>query len=237
MSEYQTHSVASIIKPPIGEAIVSEADITKSLREKNVGFVAMGFASRMQRELSPDARGIAYVEMNTSGKMELEQGEDGIIATSSLAGCTGVAGFARRKDGSVATFISHYDPMSQNGRLTGEDSPVNRDLYGFRYQAKQEGQELATPILYLVAYEQGEHQNPDYGKKVGSFKDWRYLDQINVTSTQLGEDARVLLLPYQMSQGHTLASGRTDGQEGIFWDGVRVDFDTYLAKTETPITV
>ncbi len=237
MSEYQTQSVASIIKPPTVEAVISDADITRSLREKKVGFIAMGFADTFQREITPDAHGIAYVEMNKSGKMGLEQGEDGVIATSSLAGCTGVAGFARRKDGSIATFVSHYDPISQNGRMTGTDSPVNRDLYGFRYQSQREGVELDSPLLYVVAYEQGEYQNPDYGKKVGAFKDWRYLDQINTTVTQLGDNAQVLLLPYQMSQGHTLASGRMDGQEGIFWNGVKVDFDAYLAPKETPASV
>ena len=169
--------------------------------------------------------------------MGLEQGEDGVIATSSLAGCTGVAGFARRKDGSIATFISHYDPMSQNSKLTGTDSPVNRDLYSFRYQSQREGVELDSPLLYVVVYTVSEHHSPNYGQKAGVFKDWNYLDQINTTATQLGDNAQVLLLPYEMSQGHTLASGRIDGAEGIFWDGVKVDFDAYLAPKETPASV
>ncbi|MCA9341659.1 hypothetical protein KC952_03970 [Candidatus Saccharibacteria bacterium] len=237
MSEHQTQSIASIIKPPTGEVVISDADITISQRQKNIGFIAVGSADIFQCEITPDAQGIAYVEMNKSGKMGLEQGEDGVIATSSLAGCTGVAGFARRKDGSIATFVSHYDSMSQDGRLTGRDSPVNRDLYGFRYQSQREGVGLDSPLLYVVAYEQGEHQDPDYGKKVGAFKDWRYLDQINTTATQLGDNAQVLLLPYQISRGHTLASGRMDGVEGIFWNGVKVDFDSYLAPKETPASV
>ena len=235
MSEYKTHNLASIIKPPTGEVVISPDAITRSLRAKDVGFIAMGFADRFQREVPLDEHGIAYVEMNKSGKLLLEPGKDGVIATSSLAGCTGVAGFAKRKDGSIAAFVSHYDPMSQNSKLTGEDTPVNKDLYGFRYQAGKD--ELASPLYYVVAYEAGEHSNPRYGQRNGSFKDWGYLDQINVTATQLGEDAQVLLLPYVPGQGNSLASGKTSGQEGIFWNGVRIDFDAYLATDTTSATV
>lgn len=122
--------------------------------------------------------------------------------------------------------------MSQNSRLTGKESPVNRDMYGFRHQS-QAGAELDSPLLYVVAYPVNEHHSPDYGQMAGVFKDWNYLDQINTTATQLGENAQVLRLPYQISRGHTLASGRMDGQEGIFWNGVKVDFDTYLAPEKT----
>lgn len=104
MSAYRISSVGSIIQPPTGEVIVSDTAITRSLREKNVGCIAMGFADTLQREMTPDAHGIAYVEMNTSGRMDLKPGEDGVIATSALAGCTGVAGFASRKDCSLCDF-------------------------------------------------------------------------------------------------------------------------------------
>ena len=237
MSEYQTHSIASIIKPPTGETIINGDAITRSLRAKHVGFIAIGFVDRLQRDLQPDANGVAYVGMNKSGRMSLENGEDGVIATRALAGCTGIAGFARKKDGSIGTFISHYDPMSQNGRLTGEDSPANRDLYSFKYQFQGEGVELDSPILYVVAYTEIEHYSPDYGRKKGSFKDWNYLDQINTTATQLGNNAQVLLLPYRMSRGHSLASGRLGGEEGIFWDGVKVDFDAYFTPQNTVISI
>jgi hypothetical protein len=226
MSEYATKSVASIVQPPQGEVVVDPVAITRSLRSKDVGFVAMGFTSGYQKEMVVDEHGIAYVDMNKSGRLEIPQGQDGLIATSSLAGCTGVAGFAKRLDGSIATFVSHYDAMTQNSLLTGEDSPVNEDLYGFRYQAGQEG--LASPVYHLVAYPKSEHSNPDYGKRRGAFKNWRYLDQINTTANQLGNSSEVLLLPYDEGFGHSLASGKTGDHEGIFWDGVPVDFNSYL---------
>lgn len=231
MSEYATKSVATIIQSPRGEVIVDPAAITRSLRSKDVGFIAMGFASGYQKEMQVDEHGIAYVEINKSGRLEIPQGKDGIIATNSLAGCTGVAGFAKRIDGSIATFVSHYDPMSQNSLLTGEDSPVNKELYGFRYQATKEG--LASHIHYLVAYPNSEHSNPEYGNRKGVFKDWRYLDQISMTAGQLGSTSEVLLLPYDQGFGHSLASGRVGDNEGIFWDGVQVDFESYLAS-QTP---
>lgn len=234
-SEYQTHGVASIIEPIRGEVVVCETDITRSLQEKNLGAIAIGnFADKSQREIMPDEHGIAYVKMNSSGRMELEQCEDGVIATSALADCTGVAGFARRRDGSVAAFISHYDPMCQHSRLTGTDSPVNQNLYSFQYQSQRDGVELDSPLLYVVAYPDSAHHDLNYGQKMGVFKDWHYVDQINTTANQLSDNARVLLLPYQlMSKGHTLASGRVDGQEGIFWDGVRIDFEAYLAPEDS----
>lgn len=231
--EYRVQNTANIIKPPSGEVIVTKENIIRSMREKNVGSVVIGFTDRTQKELSPDGGGIAYVDMNSSGRMTLEQGEDGVIATGSLAGCTGVAGFVRRRDGSIATFVSHYDSMSQNSRLTSNDSPVNSELYGFRYQAEREGLEQDSPILYLVAYPRIEHHSQDYGQKKGLFKDWNYIDQINTTVSQLGNEAQVLMLPYEMNQGHTLASGRVEGQEGIFWDGIKVDFDAYLSAGNT----
>ncbi len=60
------------------------------------------------------------------------------------------------------------------------------------------------------------------------------MDQINTTIAQLGKNAQVLLLPYELnSQGHSLASGRMDGKEGIFWDGVYIDFADYIGDTVT----
>ncbi len=227
MSEYVTKSVASIIQPPQGEVIVDPGKITRSLRSKDVGFIAMGFTSGYQKEMAVDEHGIAYVEMNKSGRLEIPKDKEGLIATSSLAGCTGIAGFAKRLDGTITTFISHYDAMTQNSLLTGEDSPVNKDLYSFRYQAGQEG--LAGPIYYLVVYPKSEHSNPDYGKRHGAFKNWRYLDQIAVTANQLGNSSEVLLLPYEAG-GHSLASGKTNNQEGIFWDGIPVDFSSYFGN-------
>ncbi|OVE79550.1 hypothetical protein BVY00_00110 [bacterium G20] len=227
MSEYATRSVASIIHFPTGEVLIHPDTIARSLKARGMGSVAIGMADRFQRENELDEAGVAYVDMNGSGRLELEADQIGIIATSSLSGCTGVAGFAKRVDGSTVQFISHYDPICQNGLFTGEDSPVNSDLYGFRYQATKKS-ELAGLIRYVVAYENSEHSNPDYGKRNGEFKTWRYLDQIQVTATQLGPNAEILLFPYSFYPGHNIAAGRIGGKEGIFWDGVNVDFDEYL---------
>lgn len=233
MSEYQTKNIASIIKPLTGETVVRPEIIQRSLRAKEIGIVAIGSADRAQKDLRPDANGVAYVDMNASGRMTLEQGEDGIIATSSLAGCTGVAGFARRDDGTIATFVSHYDTISQTHHFTHQDSPVNSQMFGFKYDS---GGELATPIQYLVAYDATTHYNPMLGDRSKSFDEWTYLDQIQNTASQLGDKAEVLLLPYQGGQGNTLASGKLEGQEGIFWNGVKVDFDAYFAPSNTPVS-
>ena len=229
-----TISIVSVIKPPVGEVVVPSETIRGSLKTRELGVVAIGGADRMQRELTPDDSGVAYVDMNSSGRMTVEKDKDGIIATSALSGCTGVAGFARRTDGSIATFVSHYDTVSQTYHFTHQDSPVNSQMFGFGYDA---GTELATPIQYLVAYDTTTHHNPMLGDRSGKFDEWTYLDQIQNTGSQLGENAEVLLLPYQSEQGNTLASGRLNGEEGIFWNGVKVDFDAYLAPKETPVSV
>lgn len=229
-----TKSIASVIKPPVGEVVVSSETICNGIKARELGMVAIGSADRVQRELVPDDSGVAYVDMNSSGRMTLEKNKDGIVATSALSGCTGVAGFARRTDGSIATFVSHYDTASQTYHFTHQDSPVNSQVFSFGYDA---GTELATPIQYLVAYDTTTHHNPMLGDRSGKFDEWTYLDQIQNTGSQLGENAEVLLLPYQSEQGNTLASGRLNGEEGIFWNGVKVDFDAYLAPKETPVSV
>jgi hypothetical protein len=223
-------NIASIIKPPVGEVVVRPETIRKSIKSRELGMVAIGGADRIQRELTPDNNGVAYVDMNSSGRMTVDKDKNGIIATSALLGCTGVAGFARRADGMIATFVSHYDTVSQTYHFTHQNSPVNSQMFGF-------GFELATLIQYLVAYDATTNHDPMLGNRSGKFDEWTYLDQIQNTGSQLGENAEALLLPYQSGQGSTLASGRFDGVEGIFWNGIKVDFDAYLAPKETPASV
>lgn len=164
--------------------------------------------------------------MNKSGRLALALGEEGFIVTSSLAGCTGVAGFARHKDGSALQFVSHYDAISQTSHFTKKDSPINSQMYGFRYDATRQV-ELDGPVRLLVAYPGSERENPRYGQRIGVFQDWTYLEQIETTSAQLGSDTEVLFLPYNNGDGNNLAAGRTDMVEGIFWNGVLVNFDNY----------
>ncbi len=217
-----------VITPLYGKVEISPDSIRRSLTAGNVGIVAIGGADRMQREVVPDVNGVAYVDMNHSGRLQLGKGETGVVATSSLAGCTGVAGFARRTDGSTAQFVSHYDAISQTWHFTHQDTPLNSQMYGFRHDAKN-GSNVDGHIQLLVAYPASERSNPLYGKREGSFDTWTYLDQIEMTAGQLGDEVQVLLLPYNNGDGNSLAAGRTDASEGVFWNGVRVNFEEYFS--------
>jgi len=207
-----------------GKEEINTDAIRLSLISGNVGLAAIGGADRSQKELTLDSRGIAYVDMNHSGRLRLGSGETGLIATSSLAGCTGVAGYAKRVDGSTAQFVSHYDAISQTWHFTHLDTPLNSQMYGFRHDAT-EGSEVDGHISLLVAYPASERHNPAYGKRDGSFDTWTYLDQLETTAGYLGDNVRVLFLPYHNGDGNSLAAGRTGTSEGIYWNGVRVDFE------------
>lgn len=228
----QKSHLAEVTLPLSGDRVIDPADVQRSLIARNAGIVAIGSGDRSQREMQTDEHGIAYVDMNHSGRLKLAEGKTGVIATSSLAGCTGVAGFAKRADGGTAQFVSHHDAISQTWHFTRQDTPVNTELYGFRYYAK-DGSEIVGPLQYLVAFPATERSNPRYGQRQGSFEQWFYLDQIETTAAQLGPDAQVLFLPYSNGDGNCLAAGRTDDGEGIFWNGVRVDFAQYFPQGET----
>lgn len=232
--ENTSPGTASIIKQPTGTASIRQNSGFLSAREKmkDTSFIMLGYVKESQATMQLNSHDIAYVEMNSSGRVFLEKNETGVIATSGLMGCTGVAGFAKNRDGKIQSFVSHYDALSQNGRITRKDSPVNRDLYTFRYQVEKDDTQ-STP-LYVVSYPASSRYDQDYGKRRGVFREWHYMDQINTTIAQLGKNAQVLLLPYELnSQGHSLASGRMDGKEGIFWDGVYIDFADYIGDTVT----
>lgn len=230
--ENTSPSTASIIKQPTGTASIRQNSVFLSAREKmkDTSFIMLGYVKEPQATMRLNSHDIAYVEMNSSGRVSLEENETGVIATSGLAGCTGVAGFVKSRDGKIQSFVSHYDALSQNSRITRKDSPVNRDLYTFRYQVEKDDTQ-STP-LYVVSYPASSCYDQDYGKQRGVFREWHYMDQINTTIAQLGKNAQVLLLPYELnSQGHSLASGCMDGKEGIFWDGVYIDFADYIGDT------
>jgi hypothetical protein len=151
--------LAVAIQEPQGEPLPDHDRIQRSLRRKDLGYIALGFADRLQRKLELDDDKVAFVDMNKSGRIELRHDEEGIIATSSLAGCTGVAGFVRENDGSVHAFISHYDPMSQNSILTGEDSLANRDMYRFNNEVQDE--DINGGRYLVVVVPDGEYHNPE----------------------------------------------------------------------------
>lgn len=227
-TEARTGSILSPISP---DAVLSREDIRTAARSQSVGFVTVGYVPELQKDLEPDENGIAYVDMNRSGRMKLDAHKEGVIATAALSGCIGVAGFARHVDGTTLQFVSHYDPMSQHYLISGRESNVNDDLYGFRYNATRSGR-LASELIFLVAYDPLLCTASDYGQKQGEFKKWHCLDQISTTAERLGAVARVLLLPYDLSlEGHTLAAGRCNGVEGIFWDEEPIDFDKYPFST------
>jgi hypothetical protein len=85
-------------------------------------------------------------------------------------------------------------------------------------------------MYVVIGYDSSTHHNPTYGDRSDVFTNWNYLDQLQSSASQLGPNARVLLLPYQSGVGHSIAAGRIDGVEGIFWDGVRIDFDDLTAQ-------
>lgn len=226
-------SLVREIAPPIsGTEVIKAEDIRRSLLAMDTGSIAIGIgvADTTTRDMQIDQFGIAYVDMNKSGRLNLGPGEHGIIATSSLAGCTGVAGFAKRKGGGSMQFVSHYDAISQTAHFTRQSSPINAQLYGFRHEAGKDD-ELDGPLQFLVAYPDEARRNPYYGKRHGSFQDWTYLDQIEMTASQLGPEAQVLFLPYNNGEGNNLSAGSTDTAEGIFWNGLEVNFSEMLATS------
>ncbi|HEX3568934.1 MAG TPA: hypothetical protein VHT70_04660 [Candidatus Saccharimonadales bacterium] len=205
-----------------GEPAIDLERVAKSALAQNPLCVSMGAHDRNQEIVEPDENGVGYVLMNHSGRLDLGPDEDGLVATGGLAGCTGVAGFAKRADGGTHQFVSHYDPISQEWAMTHNDSPINQHLYGQKYRASQS--ELAGPVQYVVSYGDTAIHSPDYGKRVGNFDQWHYLDQIETTISQLGPEAEIAVVPYGTG-GNVLAAGRIDGAEGIFWNGVPIDFD------------
>jgi hypothetical protein len=209
--EYVDLPPTNFIAPPDGPVILPYERIIWSTRLIPLGKGVDG----TQRELTLDKHGLAIVTMDRSGRLALGPGKDGFIATASLAGCTGVSAFAKRADGSTLQFTSHYGPRA------GE-SPINDHLHDFQ-RAVQESGELASPAYCVIAYPEDDET---YHKCAGKpFAQWHYTDQLKLTARRIGADVKVLFLPYMLMGGigHSLAAGREGSQEGIFWNGARVD--------------
>ncbi|MFO0970766.1 MAG: hypothetical protein U0520_00230 [Candidatus Saccharimonadales bacterium] len=167
--------------------------------------------------------------MNSSGSIKVAPGSDGIVATGSLTGCTGIAGFAKKPDGSIKAFVSHYDLVSQTHFFTGMGSPAVTDLYDFKHRTTAQGN--AQDPIFVVTYPRSGEASPHHGKREGDADQWHYLDQLDNAAQYMGGGATVVKIPYD-GGGHTLASGRFSGQEGIFWNGVKIDPVDFLKKTD-----
>lgn len=197
---------------------------TEIIRQAHRDYEATGrllniIFAKPQEEKAIGEGKVAYVDMNQSGIAEMTPGQEGILATDALGGCTGVSGFARMPDGALNLMVSHYNETSQNFNNTGCSSPANLDMYGFM--------RTNVPVLFVVAYHDSVFSplQRDERKRNNPFEKWHYLDQIRTTATQLGENSKVIEIPYEPNKtGHSLAAGRINGVEGIFWDGHRVDF-------------
>lgn len=210
-------------RPPTGDVIIDTEDINASARVKRLGYAATRLAKRRgSTDKSSAESTISHVDMNNTGLRVVGRGEDGIVATSGLGGCTGVAGLARSSNGRLLSFVSHYDAVTQSSFFNGgRASPANNDIYSFLYECNSRIAQ-SRPIV-LVAPSQNAYSNSKYGQRQGNFNQWYYLDQLETTARQISEQAQVILMPYDRTRAHTLASGRIHGQEGIFWDGVAVN--------------
>ncbi len=237
--EYRDAQYSSLLEPPIGEVVLPRDDFRAiALGATATDYLAIEVCNKEQR-LREAVDGYAYVEMNTSGRLENESSEDGIIFTSSLAGCTGLAGFARHEDGRTLQFIGHFTPAAErtiinesyreplnaigSGKTIITPSPritvpTPYNMAEFYDWVAKEG---ASKVQMLIAYGGRDHPYEYFDVR-------HYFTTFNEAVTRITEldkpSKQTLLLPYNGDNGN-LAAGRMHGQEGIFWNGVRVDFD------------
>lgn len=242
--------LASMITQPQGELIVPYDLVHSGQLTSGTSNVEVGVADMRQHRRELNENGIAYVDMNAAGRLLLKDGEEGLIATNSLAGCTGIAGFAKYDGGSLQ-FVGHFDRRSEaliiereyfdplraigSGRniMPPPEShrviPSSYNLSEFYKWAVEGG---ATEVDLVVAY--GGHKEDFYALfGLGNY----IVHHGNVTSST--EDnkpiKKMYLLPYDdVQRGHYLAAGRYEGREGIFWDGTKLDFESLGRPNMTP---
>lgn len=227
MSEHSFGAAASIVHLPEGRSVVSEEGLQGAAALR--GYQPGPLQLETRSDYPQTADHIAFVGARESGSLHLEPGKKGLLGTHSLAGCTGVAAFARHQDGSVDTLISHYGHRVNTRHYNPpQENPANQQLQNFISRVNEDVHKPPR-VDVLVAYEAALHRDPDYGKRNGQFKDWEWLEQIVEVASGLSSDnVRVLFLPYK-ELGNTLAAGRRKGHEGIFWNGTHVDFNAYLS--------
>ncbi len=238
MSEHHPVESASIVKLPVNlSPMIDREEILEGIRTSGVASRPIEELKSLERignfqaerPAGTDER-LIYVGMNDTLRVRLRSEQEAVVATGSLSGCTGVAGFAEYSDGSARQFVSHWSPghTSYNSRGVPMAASAAQDIRHFDYAASED-----TPleVTYLIAYPKSEHEEPDFGERSGLFASWHPVDQLQVEAQQLTPNSRVLYLPYTYSEdgnGHTLAAGRRDGRNGIFWDGMYIDHDAYF---------
>jgi hypothetical protein len=167
------------------------------------GDVTIEFArNTAARELLLPEDGLVFVDMNDAALVKVPTGKSAQVYTKALAGCTGIAGLAKTKDGSFAG-ISHYDPMVDRWQREGGASPSEKFMYTFAGQARENASEA---IELVVAYDKTHQFNPEYGEKLGAYDNWFFLDQLEAAAQYIGKDVTVTFLPYE-GDNHTLAVG------------------------------
>lgn len=242
--EYREARYSSLLNPPVGEIILPGDDLrARALGATAATYLEVNVCDKKQKKLEV-VDGYAYVEMNTSGRIENKPSEDGIIFTTSLAGCTGLAGFASHEDGRTFQFVGHFAPAAErtiinqsyweplhaigSGKYIITPNPRNTvptpyNMSEFYDWVSKEG---ASSVQMLIAY--GGRVHPY------EFFDVRHyfttFNQAVTSRTKTDKPTKqTLLLPYDGDNCY-LAAGRVNGQEGIFWNGVRVDFDVLTAQ-------
>lgn len=229
MAEIATRLFHSDFEPRIVPGtLISEAG------RASVSSAGIGIADRTFRESELPTGGVEYVDMGGNRCVTIPSGYEGVVATSSLAGCTGVAAFCEMPDGAIKAMVAHYDSISQSHHFTKQDSPLNNLLYTFKHEVGE------VPFQILVTYPEAVRHDSNFGSEQGHFDQWHYLAQIATTAAQLGDKVRVLFDPYHpvedsrcevgshLGLGRTLAAGKLHNTSGIFVNGKLVDFDYYL---------
>lgn len=243
MTVYRDARYASMLVPPTGEVTIPRDDLmVAALGSATTGLV-VDVCDKKQptREV---VNGFAFVEMNSAGRLENGPEEDGIIFTSHLAGCTGLAGFARNEEGGTFQFVGHFAPAAErtiinksyweplhaigSGKTIMTPSPRNTvptpyNMAEFYDWVSKEG---VDQVQMLIAYGGRDHPYECFDVR-------HYFTTFNdavTCPTQVDKPIkRTLLLPYDDMNGSSLAAGRIDGEEGVFWNGVKVDFDVLVA--------
>lgn len=238
---FTDYEITTMVHPPQGEVLISHELVRASgqvacSREITIEDV---HAEQVNRE--PDSSGVAYVEMNSAGRLLLHSGQEGIIVTDSLAGCTGIAGFAELSDGQTAQFVGHFTPLSEDLIIQKEMfDPLRAIGTGKSILSRSPGYAIPTPYNLQNFYNWAKKENARrvemfvaYGGRKEDFYRMfglgNYILQTPaVVHPPYNESVRIkrtLLLSYDGTQrAHFLAAGRIHGKEGIFWDGMQLDF-------------
>lgn len=126
------------ISQPVGKIDVPAGAIVESDAQRNANrYVPIGRFDSKLRTTKMDEHGISPIGMNQSGVLALKPEENGIIATCSLAGCIGLAGFAKLQNGELLLLISHADAISQQYKMAGRGSDVVKQMYTFEHDTRE----------------------------------------------------------------------------------------------------